>query len=85
MRLNGGPMNLKALKKVMGFVPQDDTVFGDLTVRENISYRRVRLTQKGLGLGEVGSVPLVRRASGSRLAVRRGKRPSARRCQICES
>ena len=37
--INGNPLHLPTLKTVMGFVPQDDTVFGDLTVRENISYR----------------------------------------------
>lgn len=47
--INGDPLNLPKLKTVMGFVPQDDTVFGDLTVRENISYRYRKSSGQGSG------------------------------------
>jgi len=37
-RVNKDDMDLKRFRKLIGFVPQDDLVFGDLTVRENLMY-----------------------------------------------
>jgi ABC-type multidrug transport system ATPase subunit len=48
--INNEPLDLPKLKTVMGFVPQDDTVFGDLTVRENISYRYENICGAGFRL-----------------------------------
>eukprot|EP00242_Pyramimonas_sp_CCMP2087_P012226 CAMPEP_0198215648 /NCGR_PEP_ID=MMETSP1445-20131203/51593_1 /TAXON_ID=36898 /ORGANISM="Pyramimonas sp., Strain CCMP2087" /LENGTH=1181 /DNA_ID=CAMNT_0043891473 /DNA_START=500 /DNA_END=4046 /DNA_ORIENTATION=+ len=36
--INGEEGSVEILKEVTGFVPQDDVVFGDLTVQENIQY-----------------------------------------------
>eukprot|EP00798_Chlamydomonas_sp_ICE-L_P004549 gene4549-14728_t len=38
IRINGGEMSLTKLKKITGFVPQDDIVHEDLSVRENMYY-----------------------------------------------
>ncbi|EFJ42781.1 hypothetical protein VOLCADRAFT_33774, partial [Volvox carteri f. nagariensis] len=44
VRINGEDIPIDKLKKIMGFVPQDDIVHEDLTVRENLSYSaRLRL------------------------------------------
>lgn len=39
IKINGTERPVKDLTTVMGFVPQDDTVYGDLTVFENFQYR----------------------------------------------
>ncbi|KAK3275066.1 hypothetical protein CYMTET_16785, partial [Cymbomonas tetramitiformis] len=45
--VNSTAMLMSALKRVIGFVPQDDTVFGELTVLENIQYSgKMRLAGK---------------------------------------
>ncbi|KAL0020410.1 hypothetical protein WJX77_000240 [Trebouxia sp. C0004] len=36
--VNGRAMNMSRLRRIMGFVPQDDIVHEDLTVRENLEY-----------------------------------------------
>ncbi|GIL95431.1 hypothetical protein Vretimale_1456 [Volvox reticuliferus] len=44
VRINGEDIPIDKLKKIMGFVPQDDIVHEDLTVRENLNYSsRLRL------------------------------------------
>ncbi|GFR49862.1 hypothetical protein Agub_g11964 [Astrephomene gubernaculifera] len=44
VRVNGEDMPVTRLKKITGFVPQDDIVHEDLTVRENLNYSaRLRL------------------------------------------
>ena len=52
MKVNGRSLRLSALRSITGFVPQDDIVHDDLTVRENLVslagssgstyYRRIR-------------------------------------------
>ncbi|KAG2436216.1 hypothetical protein HXX76_006528 [Chlamydomonas incerta] len=44
VKINGDAMPVTRLRKIMGFVPQDDIVHEDLTVRENLNYSaRMRL------------------------------------------
>ncbi|KXZ50275.1 hypothetical protein GPECTOR_17g914 [Gonium pectorale] len=44
VRVNGDKVPMERLKKIMGFVPQDDILHEDLTVRENLAYSaRLRL------------------------------------------
>lgn len=38
VRVNGQNVTIESLKNNVGFVPQDDIVHGDLTVRENLHY-----------------------------------------------
>ena len=46
VRVNGREMELSALQAITGFVPQDDIVHEDLTVRENLVYSaRLRLSK----------------------------------------
>lgn len=47
LRINGAPEELAAFGRVLGFVPQEDVMLGELTVRENIAHSaRVRLPRK---------------------------------------
>ncbi|KAK4507823.1 hypothetical protein PRZ48_001558 [Zasmidium cellare] len=47
IKINGHRQDMSKYKKLIGYVPQDDIVFPELTVRENILHSaRVRLPQK---------------------------------------
>lgn len=44
--VNGKKMDIDGIKKMVGFVPQDDTVYAELTVRENFMYAgKLRLSR----------------------------------------
>ena len=44
LRINRKPGDMKEFKKVIGYVPQEDIMLRELTVRDNIEYSaRVRL------------------------------------------
>ncbi|KAH9828028.1 ABC transporter, ABC-G family, WBC-type [Teratosphaeria destructans] len=44
LKVNGHPKSIRDYKKLIGYVPQDDIIFPDLTVRENILHSaRIRL------------------------------------------
>jgi len=54
LRINGAPGELAAFGRVLGFVPQEDVMLGELTVRENIAHSaRVRLPRKDWGRARV--------------------------------
>lgn len=48
LRINGEPDEMQRYNRIVGFVPQDDTMMRELTVRENITFSaRVRLPRHG--------------------------------------
>ena len=48
LRINGEPGEMAAYRRATGFVPQDDTMLTELTVRENVAHAaRVRLPRHG--------------------------------------
>ena len=50
LRINGAPGELSAFGRVLGFVPQEDVMMSELTVRENIGHSaRVRLPREHWG------------------------------------
>lgn len=55
LRINGKPGEMKTFKRLTGFVPQDDVMLRELTVRENIEHAaRVRLPRVGWTAGDIG-------------------------------
>jgi len=53
IRINGEEANMASLKSVMGFVPQDDIVHQELTVREQIQFSAKLRGRDGLSEGRV--------------------------------
>jgi ABC-type multidrug transport system ATPase subunit len=53
IRINGQEANMKSLKSVMGFVPQDDIVHQELTVREQIQFSARLRGHVGLSEGRI--------------------------------
>eukprot|EP00884_Botryococcus_braunii_P009426 jgi/Botrbrau1/18485/Bobra.0072s0065.1 len=54
--VNGREMRLSRLRRVMGYVPQDDIVHEDLTVRENLAYSAWLRSEKGMKTAAKGQV-----------------------------
>ena len=54
IHINGSPADLSSLGRLTGFVPQDDVMLRELTVRENIEHSaRIRLPRSGWSAEEV--------------------------------
>ena len=67
VRVNGVPNGLKSVKNVVGFVPQDDTVHGNLTVFQNLYYSAMlRLPQHASAHDKLAHVQHVVKVSSPR-------------------
>jgi ABC-type multidrug transport system ATPase subunit len=56
VKINGAPADLSSLGRLTGFVPQEDVMLRELTVRENIAHSaRIRLPRVGWTSAEIDS------------------------------
>eukprot|EP00980_Cylindrotheca_fusiformis_P018929 scaffold6322_cov59-Cylindrotheca_fusiformis.AAC.25 len=53
IHINGKKMEIDEIKNIIGFVPQDDVVYADLTVRENLLYAGKLMLPRCTTLGEI--------------------------------
>ena len=51
--VNGQLLDIKEIQDSVGFVPQDDIVYAELTVRENLIYTGKFLLPKGTSIAEI--------------------------------
>lgn len=51
--INGKKMQIEEIKDVIGFVPQDDVVYAELTVRENLMYAGKLSLPRGTDMEEI--------------------------------